>query len=153
MATKQYLLPFRRQTGFTLIEVLLVVALMTILAAIGTPIYGSLQNSNGLDVSVNTLAQYLYQAETFSRGEQHDSPWGVAVVGQTMVLYAGTTYAGRNSAYDTTFSMPVTLHTSGLSEVDFSKLYGLPSATGTFTLQTGSSSRTVTINSEGMVSY
>lgn len=139
--------------GYTLVELMLVIGIIAIITAVGLPIYAALQNSNGLDITTNTLVQDLYQAQIFSRYEVDNSSWGVAIVGQTITFYAGSSYASRNTAYDNVFTMPVTTTTSGLSEVDFSKLYGLPSTNGTFTLTVTGISRSVTINSVGMVDY
>jgi len=139
--------------GYTLIEEVLVVAIIAVLAVFGIPIYDGLQNSNGLDVSVNTLVQDLYQAQILSRNEQNSTSYGVYVTNTTITFYAGTSYATRNTATANVFNMPVTIIASGLSEVDFSKFYGLPSTTGTFTLTNNSTARAVTINSIGMVDY
>jgi Tfp pilus assembly protein FimT len=134
-------------------ELLLVAAIITLVSAVGLPIYISLQNSNGLDVTVNTLVQDLYQAQILSRSEQDGTSWGVAIAGQTIDFYAGSSYATRNTAYDNIFTMPVTIVTTGPSEIDFSKLYGLPTTTGTFTLTSAKITRTVVINAVGMVDY
>jgi len=142
-----------RSNGYTLIELMLVIAIIAVITTVGLPIYAALQNSNGLDVTVNTLVQDLYQAQIFSRYEIDNSAWGVAIVGQTITFYAGSSYVSRNTAYDNVFTMPVTIRTSGLSEVDFSKLNGLPATNGTFSLATSGITRTVIINSVGMVDY
>ena len=139
--------------GYTLMEMLLVVGIITSVSALGLPIYGALQNSDGVDVTLNTLVQDLYQAQIFSRNEENNSAWGVAIVGQKIYLYAGASYATRNTAYDSIFTMPITITDSGLSEVDFSKLQGLPGTNGTFQLTGGGITRAVIINSMGMVDY
>jgi prepilin-type N-terminal cleavage/methylation domain-containing protein len=152
---RRHLISKKLQAGFTLMEFLLVVAILSIISVICVPIYASLQNTNGLDVAMNTLVQDLYQAQLLSRSETHNSPWGVAISGtnQTITLYAGTSYASRNSAYDTVFTFPTTSTTSGLSEIDFSMFYGLPQSTGSITLKSGNTTNTATINSQGMVDY
>ena len=143
------------QAGFSLMEMLLVVAILAIITVICVPIYASLQNTNGLNIATNTLVQDLYQAQLLSRNETYNSAWGVAISGpnQTITLYAGTSYASRNTAYDTVFSFQTTSTVSGLSEIDFSMFYGLPQSTGSITLKSGNTTNTVTINSEGMVDY
>ena len=141
------------QAGYTLIEEVMVVGIIAVLAVFTLPVYSNLQNSNGLDVTVNTLVQDLYQAQILSRDEENSTSYGVYITNQTITLYAGSSYATRNVQTANVFTMPVNITVSGLSEVDFSKLYGFPSTTGTFTLKDNSASRVVTINSMGMVDY
>jgi prepilin-type N-terminal cleavage/methylation domain-containing protein len=142
-----------RQAGYTLIEEVVVVGIIAVLAVFALPVYSNLQNSNGLDVTVNTLVQDLYQAQILSRNEENSSAYGVYITNQTITLYAGSSYATRNTSTANVFTMPVSITVSGLSEIDFSKLYGFPSTTGTFTLKDNSASRVVTINSMGMVDF
>lgn len=139
------------QAGYTLIEEVVVVGIIAVLAVFALPVYSNLQNSNGLDVTVNTLVQDLYQAQILSRNEENGTSYGVYINNQTITIYAGSSYATRNTATANVFNMPISVTVSGLSEVDFSKLYGFPSTTGTFTLTDNSASRVVTINSMGMV--
>ena len=58
------------QAGYTLIEEVVVVGIIAVLAVFALPVYSNLQNSNGLDVTVNTLVQDLYQAQILSRSEE-----------------------------------------------------------------------------------
>jgi Tfp pilus assembly protein FimT len=147
--------PFKsaNQAGYTLIEEVLVVGIIAVIAVFGLPIYSNLQNSNGLDVTVNTLVQDLYQAQILSRNEENGASYGVYVTNSNITLYAGTSYATRNTQTANVFNMPVNISVSGLNEVDFSKLYGFPNITGTFTLLNNNTARVVTINSMGMVDY
>ena len=142
-----------KQAGFTLAEMVLVVAIITLILAIGTPVYMSLSNSNQLDVATNILAQDLYQAQVNSRSQAEDSQWGVAVQNQAITLFQGANYATRNTANDVVYSLPSSIQVSGSSQVIYSKLYGLPTAGGSFGLADSSDSRTVTVNNKGMVQY
>ncbi len=141
------------KSGFTLLEMILVASIISIITVMCVPIYASLQKTNSLNVTTNTLVQDLYQAQILSRSEMHNSSWGVAINNTSVTLYAGTSYASRNSSYDSVFYIPTTSTVSGLSEVDYSKFYGLPQTTGTFTIKSGVSTSTATINAEGMVDY
>jgi prepilin-type N-terminal cleavage/methylation domain-containing protein len=139
--------------GFTIIEMLLVVAVLTIILLVASPLYGSLNNSNQFDAATNILVQDLYQAQTHSRNQFQDSQWGVAVNGQVITLFSGATYASRNTANDVTYTVPSSIALSGSSQVVYSKLYGLPTATGAFGVSGGGRTGTVTVNSKGTVEY
>lgn len=139
--------------GFTLIEMLLVVGIIGVISLIGAPLYINLNNVNQLDAASNLLVQDLYQAQTHSRNQSQDSQWGVAVNGQVITLFAGTSYATRNTAYDANYTVPTAIHLSGSSQVVYSKLYGLPTSTGTFNFSGGGKTSAVSVNSKGTVDY
>lgn len=139
--------------GFSLIEVLLVVAMVAILAMVGAPIYQSLQVSNELDVATNTLVQDLYRAQSLSRNVASDDSWGVAVNGHTITLFRGANFASRAGGADENYQVPSSVTISGINQITYTKLSGLPGSTGSFTLSGGGKSRSVTVNSKGMVEY
>lgn len=143
----------QQQTGFTLIEILLVMAIVTILTAISAPFYLSLSRGNDLDAATSLLAQDLYQAQSYSRNRNQDSQWGVAVSGQVITLFSGSSYATRDTANDVVYTVPSSIAISGSSQIVYSKLYGLPQSTASFTLTGGGKTQTVVVNNKGMVEY
>lgn len=143
----------RSQRGFTLIELLLVTGVITIILAIGTPLYISLSNSTQYDAAMNILVQDLYQAQSYSRNRNQDAQWGVAISNQKIVLFSGSSYASRNTALDITYDVPAAIVMSGSSQIVYSKLYGLPTTTAVFNFSGGGKSGSVTVNNKGMVEY
>lgn len=141
------------QRGFTTVEMLLVVGIMVIITAVTTPIYASLNNNNQLDSAANILVQDLYQAQTYSRNHAQDSSWGVAVNGQTITLFSGSSYATRNTGSDVVYTVPSSIQLTGSTQIVYSKLYGLPTSTASFGLTAKGKAMTVTVNSKGMVEY
>lgn len=140
--------------GFTLIEVLLSVAIIGLLTGVSLPIYASFANRNDLEVTTENIVRSLRRAQSYSRGVNYDSQWGVAIQSGTIVVFKGATYATRDTAFDEATIIPNNVSTSGFSEVAFSKLYGAPSATANINLSTiNNDTRTVTLNAEGMVNY
>lgn len=145
----------RRERGFTLLEALLSVALISILAGVSLPVYNSFQNRSDLNITAQTVASMLRRAQVYARGANGDSQWGVKVQSTTATLFKGSAWTGHDTSYDETATIPGSTTVSGaLTEVIFSKLAGLPSTTtGNVTLTTtNGDTRTVTINAKGMVS-
>lgn len=140
--------------GFTLLEVLLSVALLALLTGMGAPVYQAMQNRNSLDISTNSLVQSLRRAQLLSQASEGDSSWGVKVQSGSIVLFRGSSYAARNAGYDEIFDIPTNIILSGVNEIVFDKLSGLPQTTGTMTLtSTAGETRNMTVNEKGMISY
>lgn len=140
--------------GFTLMEILLVVALIGLLFGIATPMYISYQFRNDLDVSAITIAQTLRRAQLLSQAVDGDNNWGVRIQINNIILFRGPSYAGRNTGFDELFDLYSSITPSGLQEIVFAKMTGLPQTTGTVILTSSNNeTRPITINSKGMVSY
>lgn len=140
--------------GFTLLEVLLSVAVVALIAGLSLPLYFALQGKNDLDIAVTTYAQSLRRAEVLARASDSDANWGTFIQNGSITIYRGATYASRVLSSDEVFSLPQTLVVSGLTEVNFAKFSGLPFQTGTTTLTPAQgATRTVFINAKGTVTF
>jgi len=140
--------------GFTLVEMLLSITIIGMLSAMGVPLYASFVQRNDLDLAAQTVAGTLRRAEAYARAQNSDSAWSVEVQSTTVTLFLGTNFAGRNTNFDETYSLPGSVTPSGLGEVQFSKFSATPNTTGSITLtSTTNDTRTVTVNAKGMVDY
>lgn len=140
--------------GFSLIEVLLSVALMALIAVMSIPLSANLLARNNLDVAATTIAQGLRRAQVLSEAVQGDSTWGLGVQGGNITVFKGATYAGRDATYDESSELPPSITPSGLTSVVFSHRQGLPDTVGTFTLTSYTNeTRTITINAKGTLTY
>lgn len=140
--------------GFTLLEVILVIATITVLAAISVPVYAILQVKNDLDVATNTTLQTLRRAQTLSQAVDGDSSWGVKLQSSDITLFKGLSFAGRDTNFDEVYTLSGNVTPSGVSEVVFSKLSGNPTTTGALTLISNNNERqNITINSKGFLDY
>lgn len=139
--------------GFSLLEMLLSVAIIGILAGLSAPVYGNLQIKNDLDVASTTTVQTLRRAQILSCASDGDSTWGLHIESGKIILFKGSTYSGRDTSYDEIFDMSNNITPSGISDVVYSKLLCEPQTTGTITLTTASDSENITINTKGMISY
>lgn len=156
-------MPMKNDSGFTLLEFLLALALMILLTSAAFPLYVNMQWTAQLNDSTARVIGDVRLARELSSARSNDSQYGVYVdanpVGaDRLIFFNGPSYAGRNPAYDrvTTFFDIIVLEkalSTGGSEIVFSKNTGIPSATGTITLtHSGSNTtRTITINAYGMV--
>mgnify|MGYP001560235111 CR=1 FL=1 len=140
--------------GFTLIEMLLVIAAITIIAGITAPVYQSFQVRNDLDIATVSIVQSLRRAQVLSQAVDGDTSWGIYIVSGSLTVFKGASYVARTDVYDEVFEIPTSLTPSGLSEIVFAKFTGLPQTTGTITLTSNANeTRTITINAKGMVNY
>ena len=143
------------QRGFSLLEVLLSVAIIGVLMGLSLPLYQGFQNRNDLELTSQNITSMLRRAQAYARGINGNSQWGVRVQAGSAVLFKGNSYASRDTAYDETAVFSSSFGVSGMSEILFSKLLAAPNNTGSITLTNDSTNdtRTITINAEGMVSH
>lgn len=145
---------FIRNTGFTLLEVLLSIAVIAILAGIAIPIYQLFQTRNDLDIATVEIAQTIRRSQILAQAVDGDTSWGTYIQPGNITLFKGTSYTARDSNFDELFSIPSSVTPSGLSEIVFTKFTGLPQATGTTTLTSNvNETRSITINAKGTINY
>jgi prepilin-type N-terminal cleavage/methylation domain-containing protein len=144
----------RKQKGFSMIEVLLSVAIIGILVGTSVPVYQVFYNKNIMDVASVSVAQSLRRAQILSQSVDGDMSWGVSVGSNKITVFKGVDYVSRAGNLDEDFDLPESVTPSGLSEVVFNKLTGEPQSTGTLTLTSSNGEvRTITINEKGIIEY
>lgn len=146
--------------GVTLIELLLVIAIVLVVVGGGAPVVGRWQQSQQLNDTVVQMGQWLKTARERSLAGLNDATHGVYLEindpgADRVILYQGASFVTRNSAYDRAVTLDVALSLSSTlagNEVNFVRVTGKPNATGTITVSHSvSDSRTITINSSGLV--
>ncbi|MGD8373438.1 MAG: prepilin-type N-terminal cleavage/methylation domain-containing protein [Candidatus Woesebacteria bacterium] len=144
-----------RDDGFSLLEVLLSVAILVMLAGLSLPVFASFNNRNDLDIAAQSLVDSLRRAQVYARGVKADDQWGVNVQQGSITVFKGSDFNARDSSYDEVISMPSTLTPSDMTMVVFAKNNANPSQAGSFTLSSSAASqiKTVTINEKGTVEY
>lgn len=139
------------KNGFTLIELILVIALVAIISSFSAPVYTSFISKNNLENKTFEIKGVLTKAESNTISGKQDLNWGVYFLPNKFILFAGDSYISRNPAFDETHSFPSSVSVSGISEIVFQSPRGQPSTTGTITITSQGDSNTVSINSEGSV--
>ncbi len=134
-----------RRSGFTLIEMIIVLGVLGVTAGLSVPIYRDYQIESDLNLATEQVAQGIERARLLSQGGAEDDAWGFYV--PAGVLYKGDSYENRDPAFDEVYPMPSTIKVRpGLNEVAYSKVDGRPSETGEVTLTTiNDAERTINI--------
>lgn len=143
-----------KRRGFTLIEIVLVIAIMGILAAATTPYTVSFYKRFQLDSERNKFVSLLRQARTMSMAGENSQIHGIYITSSQFIIFEGATYATRDSTKDQTFSREsgVTISGSGYPEFKFNYLTG-KTASKSWTLDNTTKNAKVTVNSEGRIDW
>lgn len=145
---------FKIQAGFTILEVLLSVAIVAILIGLSIPVVQTLQVTGDLDAATISVIDNLRRAQNLSQSVEGDSQWGIQIQTGSVTLFKGATYGGRDSTYDEITSLANVITPSGDSEIVFSKMTGTMSASKSISLQSlNSITKTITINEKGNIEY
>ncbi len=119
--------------GFALVEMLLVIGIIGALTVLSLPALREYSIRSDLDNATQQATQGLGRAKLKSQNGDKDSAWGFYVPNGT--LYKGQSYAARDPSFDEVYPMPSTIAVSGLLDVSYSRLRGLPSSTGSIILR------------------
>ena len=142
------------QRGYTLVELLLSVTLLTVIAGVSVPISYTFVTKNNLSVSESASVHAMRRAATLSSASEGNTTWGFYIQAGSITVFQGASYAVRDSTYDEITTIGNDITPSGLTEVVFSRPDGFPTSTGTLTLTTSSGlSETVVINAYGGLTY
>lgn len=144
--------------GFTLIEVLVSIAILGIITAIGVSSFINFNKREALEVESGKLIALISQARTETLSAKDGSAYGVHFETGKVVLFKGTVYsAGAATNRVQTLNDEVKISaitlTSGAVDVLFKKLSGATLQTGTVTLASirdTSDTRVITITGTGV---
>lgn len=149
-----------KKNGFSLIEIVLVIAITAILATVGTTSYINLQKRQSLDAMVNKIVLDLRLASDKARAQEDDLGWGIRFTNSASgtdyyEIWKGTSYAtgvktSKTNLNALSFSDPV----SGSSEdIIFSKGTGLPTAAASISITNTTDTKVISIDQNGRINY
>jgi len=144
----------RKSEGFTLIELLLVISIISVIGTFSAVFFSRFLTQNAVANTQDQLIGQLRKAQIYAMmGKQNDS-WGVIFGSNKITLFKGPSYAGRTPAFDETFSENANISIPSFPALGiiFTKVTGLPSTTGTYTIFGNDSSKQVSVNSQGVAS-
>ncbi|MEK7657952.1 MAG: prepilin-type N-terminal cleavage/methylation domain-containing protein [Patescibacteria group bacterium] len=148
--------------AFTLIELLIVVAIMAILAAVGSVNLFNFRAQNNLNLTVNEIISLLRNAQNRSITQENGSNWGVHLENPSnqddfYALFQGAVYSSGNTVLRANLRPTVQFNdpSSGASkDIIFNSISGLPFASTTVIISLKSDSskiKTITVNANGRI--
>ena len=153
------------QAGFTLVELMVVIGLAAVFFAftvvVGLDSYrgdGFRSERDSIVTALQTARSQAINNVCSGSGCNGGKPHGVAISGGNYIIFQGSSYAGRDAAFDQIIGSRYTVNFIGstVSEVVFTQLSGDASPAGTIKIndpaRPGSTS-TVSINSVGQISW
>lgn len=111
---------------------MLVLGMLAVLAGSAVPTYMEYRIRSDLYNAAEQVGQSLSRARILAQSGKGGTAWGVHV--SHGILFAGNSYAERDAKRDERYVLPLNVQISGLTEVAFSSMEGVPSATGTIVL-------------------
>lgn len=152
----------REQRGLTLLEILLVVAIIVMLAAITIPIETSVLTRQYLSDAENNLQTALRTANLNAKLGTYNLGSGVwiddaskAIDGkQTVVLYRGSNYESRNKDLDEPIEIPanITIAATPTNDIRFNLLTGMVERDTIIKISNATGEKTLRVNIAGTVS-
>ena len=150
------------QTGFTLIEILVVVSLLAVISGLGLYVGMDSYRGYAFRTDRDTLVSLLQRARSQSVNNIcigaciNGKPHGVFIDAASgrYILFQGTTYATRDETSDEITAASFLVGRSGLPEVVFAQLSGNASPIGDIVLFGANGQiSTVSINAVGKISW
>ena len=148
------------QNGMTALEVIIVIIIFIIITSAVLAQFSKLKEAQSLKSATSEIISAIARAQTETLGSVDSSEYGVHFQSDKVIIFKGTTYSSGSSSNETILiSSPVSISNvtlggvSGVSgDMYFNRLYGVPSATGTVTVSTSSTSKIITISATGQAS-
>ncbi len=140
------------KTGFTLVEMLIVVGLITLLAAISFPIYKNFIEVSQIDNTTRDLQETLRRANGKSQASDFNSRWGVHITSKAFVLFSGSSWLSRDTSYDENHPAGWGINiSSSVPDIIFTK-NGTTTTIGTITINGGTgNNKIINVNGEGTI--
>ncbi len=136
--------------GVTLIELLLVVAIIAIVGATTIPVGSGFYRRSGFRDVVSEVAASLRTAQINAVSGKAGDSWGVRVIASEIIIFKGSSYATRDTAFDQKYKIPGSVNVTD-SEVVYSYPSGNPGQTTVITVTSANQSNTLEVNEVGVV--
>jgi prepilin-type N-terminal cleavage/methylation domain-containing protein len=143
----------RTYSGFTLVEILVVIAVLAIIAMFSTVTFVNMRESATLRAGTSALYDALSGAREQTLGASQDIVYGVHIASTSVTRFEGDTFSmgtpsNREYLFEGNVRATSTLIGSGGSNII---LTGEPSQAGTIFLHNGMNTTTVVIHASGLI--
>ena len=135
-----------RNQGFTFLELLLVISIISVIGAMSAIFYSRFLAQNAVSNTVEQLSSQLRKAQTYAMAGKQNSAWGVKFASNKITLYSAS-----SAAFDENFAVSSNVSVTGFTQVLFARATGIPDSTPTITITQNDTTKTVTVNAQGMV--
>ncbi|MEK7616348.1 MAG: prepilin-type N-terminal cleavage/methylation domain-containing protein [Patescibacteria group bacterium] len=142
----------KQRRGFTLIEVLISLSILTILLGLSVPFVLNFYERYQIDSERAKFVSLLRQARTMSLGGEGSADHGMYISGTQFTVYEGANYATRNTAKDQTSERETNVDITGPTEATFAYLTGT-TASQSFILDNRVKQNTIHVNTEGTIDW
>ena len=136
-----------------MIELLIVMSIISILSGVLVSGYFYYKKTNDFQLAVQQTANMIRKARLNSIAGSEDSQWSVNIQAGEVIVFKGTNFPGRDQSFDETVKIKGVSDVTGLSQIEFSKTFGIPQTSGLLTLSNDSESEIIQINEKGIISY
>jgi prepilin-type N-terminal cleavage/methylation domain-containing protein len=145
-------------SGFTLIEIIIVIAILSILATVGMEVLPKVRHNADLNSVAEGVVSLLAEARAKTTSSEDGSQFGVYVQADRAVLFKGTTYAtgtpeNREFIFPKTAELSLFSFSGGGNQIIFKRLTGDTSEHGSLMFRNLSDitkTRRVTVISSGV---
>ena len=125
-----------------------------ILVGVSMPFYSQIINKNNLQLSATLTATSLRGAQLRSQSGVNDSKWGVYIENTGITVFQGDSYSTRDVQYDEATEFTGIITASGLTEVVYTQVEGLPESVGILVLSSPEEGDlNMVVNAKGMIDY
>ena len=128
---------------------------MTVIGLTGASFYSRFFTQNAASNTADTIVQLSRKAQFYAMtgNKSNASGWGINYVGNVITLYQGPAFSLRNQIWDENYTVENAVTVSGLTEINFARLTGLPTTTATIEVSGNQgSTQTLTVNAQGTIS-
>lgn len=136
-----------KNTGVSLIELILVIALIAILGASTTPFLSRFVLQNNIETSTDQIIGSIRKAQEYAMDQKNNASWGVCSSGTNIRLFSGSC---SSPSFSEDFDVPQSISITGLSEITFNNR-GEPSSTLIINVSSNIKTVNISLNAAGAI--
>jgi len=141
-----------RSSGFSLIEIIIVVSLLSFIFSLGLAVTFRSYESHLFNAEIDTLANILIKARSNAQSNMLKSAHGVFIKESDYILFSGLLFDENNSMNQKT-PRNKSIAVTGMQEVIFEAVSGNPDASGDILLTNGNQTGSISISQEGRIDW